>query len=337
MALRTKITELLGIEHPVVLGGMGSGGTGHRLVAEVSSAGGLGILSASWLSRAEQQAEVEAIRHVTDRPFGLNHLLCFVDDERFTASLDLRPTVISTAWPWSAQDLRPYFERAHAHGALVIHMVSSVPEAARAVDAGADIIVAQGTEGGGHVGWMGSMALIPMVVRAIAPVPVLAAGGVADGAGLAAALALGAEGVLLGTRFLATPESPVSDGFKRTLLESDGHDTLLTEIPDIAAGRVWPGAMSRVRRNRFIERWAGREWELRQRRDQVGPALTEARRRDDTDEYTLGTGQTAGLITELKPASQIVHEVVDEAQTIIAERLRGLVIEPAQVTAMTTN
>ena len=87
MALRTKITERLGIEHPVVLGGMGSGGTGHRLVAEVSSAGGLGILSGSWLSRAEQQAEVEAIRHVTDRPFGLNHLLCFVDDERFTATL----------------------------------------------------------------------------------------------------------------------------------------------------------------------------------------------------------------------------------------------------------
>jgi hypothetical protein len=110
-------------------------------------------------------------------------------------------------------------------------MVSSVPEAVRAAEAGADVIVTQGTEGGGHVGWMGSMALIPMVVRAVAPTPVLAAGGVADGAGLAAALALGAEGVLLGTRFLATPESPVPDGFKRTLLESDGHDTLLTEIP----------------------------------------------------------------------------------------------------------
>src|SRR5205807_9311752 len=133
-------------------------------------------------------------------------------------------------------------------------MVWSVPEGARGVDAGADIIVAQGTEGGGHVGWMGSMALIPMVVRAIAPVPVLAAGGVGDGAGLAAALALGAEGVLLGTRFLATRESPGPDGFKRTLLESDGHDNLLTEIPDIAAGRVWPGAMSRLRRNGCIVR-----------------------------------------------------------------------------------
>jgi hypothetical protein len=116
-----------------------------KFVAEVSSAGGLGILSASWLSRAEQQAEVEAIRRVTDRPFGLNHLLCFLDDERFTASLGLRPRVISTAWPWSAQDLSLYFERAHAQGALVFHMVSSVAEAVRAVEANADVIVAQGT------------------------------------------------------------------------------------------------------------------------------------------------------------------------------------------------
>jgi NAD(P)H-dependent flavin oxidoreductase YrpB (nitropropane dioxygenase family) len=135
--------------------------------------------------------------------------------------------------------------------------------------------------------------------------------------------------VLLGTRFLASVESPVPDGFKRTILDSDGHDTLLTEIPDIAAGRVWPGAMSRVRRNRFIERWAGREWELRQRRDQVGPAVAAARRRDDTEEYTIGTGQTAGLITELEPAAQIVRDIVAQAEAIIAERLAGLLAEPA--------
>jgi NAD(P)H-dependent flavin oxidoreductase YrpB (nitropropane dioxygenase family) len=330
MALRTKVTELLGIEAPVVLGGMGSGGTGHTLVAAVSEAGGLGTLSASFLDPPEQRAEVEAIRARTDRPFGLNHLLAFVNEERFAASLALRPSVMASAWAWSAQDLSPYFQRAHQAGALVMHMVSGVPEAERAVAAGADVIVAQGTEGGGHVGWMGSMALLPMVVRAIAPVPVLAAGGIADGAGLAAALALGAEGVLLGTRFLATPESPVPEGFKRTLLESDGHDTLLTEIPDIAAGRVWPGAMSRVRRNHFVERWAGREWELRQQRDRVGPALNEARRRDDTEEYTLGTGQTAGLITSLKPAAEIVREIVDDAEAIITTRLAGM---PGQPTA----
>ncbi len=326
--LRTRITQLLGIEHPVVLGGMGSGATGNKLVSAVSGAGGFGIMSASWLSPADQATEVNAIRAQTDRPFGLNHLLCFLNEERFQASLDLQPKVISTAWPWSAQDLGGYWKRAHDRGALVMHMVSSVPEAVRAVESGADIIVAQGTEGGGHVGWMGSMALVPMVVRAVAPIPVIAAGGVADGAGLAAALALGAEGVLLGTRFLATPESPVPHGFKQTILESDGHDTLLTEIPDIAAGRVWPGAMSRVRRNQFIERWAGREWELRQQRDQVGPALAEARRRDDSDEYSLGTGQTAGLITELKPAAQVVRDTVEEAEQIIRQRLAGALAEP---------
>lgn len=323
--LRTRITELFGIEHPVVLGGMGSGATGHDLVAAVSGAGGFGVLSASWLSPSDQQAEVTAIRARTDRPFGLNHLLCFAHEERFSASLDLRPNVISTAWPWAAQDLRTYFRRAHDSGALVMHMVSTVPEAQRAAQSGADVIVAQGTEGGGHVGWMGSMALVPMVVRAVAPIPVLAAGGVADGAGLAAALALGAEGVLLGTRFLASLESPVPEGFKRTILESDGHDTLLTEIPDIAAGRVWPGAMSRVRRNRFVERWAGREWEVRQRRDEISRAVADARRRDDNEEYTLGTGQTAGLISEIKPAGQIVREIAQDAERIIADRLSTLV------------
>jgi NAD(P)H-dependent flavin oxidoreductase YrpB (nitropropane dioxygenase family) len=329
--LRTKLTELLGIQHPVVLGGMGSGATGHKLVAAVSGAGGFGILSASWLSRADQQAEVDLIRELTDQPFGLNHLLCFVNEERFAASLDLRPKVISTAWPWSTQELTPYWSRAHDAGALVMHMVSTVSEAERAAQAGADIIVAQGTEGGGHVGWIGSMALVPMVVRAVAPTPVVAAGGVADGAGLAAALALGAEGVLLGTRFLASHESPVPEAFKRTIIESDGHDTLLTELPDIAAGRVWPGAMSRVRRNRFIERWAAREWEVRQRRSEIAEQVAEARRRDDTDEYTIGTGQTAGLITELKPAAQIVREVADEAERIITGRLVQSVMQEARV------
>jgi NAD(P)H-dependent flavin oxidoreductase YrpB (nitropropane dioxygenase family) len=328
MVLHTRITELLGIQHPIVLGGMGTG-TANQLVAAVSAAGGLGILSATWLDAAEQQAEVEAIRRHTDRPFGLNHLLCFVDEARFAASLALRPRVLSTAWPWSTQPLRPYFDRAHDRGALVMHMVSGVPEAERAAESGADIVVAQGTEGGGHVGWMGSMVLAPMVARAVAPIPVLAAGGVADGAGLAAALALGAEGVLLGTRFLATPEAPVPEGFKRTLVESDGHDTLLTEIPDIAAGRVWPGAMSRVQRNRFVERWAGREWELRRVRDQVGPELAAARRRDDIEEYTLGTGQTAGLIDAIEPAGQLVRRIAEQAEQIIAERLAGLVAQPA--------
>lgn len=322
--MRTRICDVLKIEHPVVLGGMASG-TNAALVAAVTNAGGLGILGVTFLTPEQQRAETGKIRELTAGPFGLNHLLAFAAEDRFAATLAARPQVVSTAWARSDQDLRPFFERAHDAGSLVIHMVSGVPEALRAAQSGADIIVAQGTEGGGHVGWMGTMAVVPQVVRAVAPVPVLAAGGIADGSGLAAALALGAEGVLLGTRFLATPEAPIPSSYKRAILESDGHDTLLTEIADIANGLVWPGAMSRVVRNRFIERWAGREWEVRQRRNEIAAGLRAARERDDAPESNLQIGQTAGLITEIIPASQIVRDVVAEAERIIRDRLSGLV------------
>jgi NAD(P)H-dependent flavin oxidoreductase YrpB (nitropropane dioxygenase family) len=305
-------------------------GTSHALVAAVSEAGGFGILGATHLAPDALRAEVERIRSATQRPFGLNHLLFQAHEDRFAATLELKPKVVSTAWAWPDQDLSTYFSRAHEAGALVMHMVSTVPEAERAAAAGADIIVAQGTEGGGHVGWMASMPLVPMVVRAVAPLPVVEAGGVADGAGLAAALALGAEGVLLGTRFLATPEAPVPPRFKQTILDSDGHDTLLTEIPDIAGGTVWPGAMSRVRRNPFVERWAGREWQLRQMQHEIGPQVAAARRNDQVDDYTIGTGQTAGLIHDLVPAGQVVRDVAAQAETIIVQRLQALVASPVR-------
>jgi NAD(P)H-dependent flavin oxidoreductase YrpB (nitropropane dioxygenase family) len=259
----------------------------------------------------------------------LNYLLFTAAEANYTAGLEAQPRVISTAWCWPHQDLKSYFDRAHAAGALVMHMVSEVAEAERAVAAGADVIVAQGGEGGGHVGWMGTMPFVPMVVRAVDPVPVLAAGGVADGAGLAAALALGAEGVLLGTRFLATLEAPVPPGYKQVLVDSDGHDTVVTEIPDLATGLVWPGAMSRVWRNRFVERWSGREWQLRQRQREVLADVQAARQRDDTDEYYLFTGQTVGLIDAIEPAGQLVREIVEQAERIIRDRLAGLVSAPA--------
>ncbi len=208
--------------------------------------------------------------------------------------------------------------RAHAAGAKVTFMVSGVDGARRAAEAGADLIVAQGSEAGGHVGWMGSIALTPTVVDAVAPVPVLSAGGFADGRGLAAALALGASGILLGTRFLASVESPLHENFKRAIVESDGHDTVLTEIPDIAANMVWPGAMSRARRNRFIERWSGREWALRQNQGEAFAAVQAARKAGDAEEAPLSFGQDAGLIHDVLPAGQIVQRIVSEAERILA-------------------
>jgi NAD(P)H-dependent flavin oxidoreductase YrpB (nitropropane dioxygenase family) len=238
--LRTPVCDLFGIDHPIALGGMGSA-TSPTLVAAVSRAGGLGALGCHYLTPEQICERSAAIRRETNRPFGLNFLLFDTREDSFAAALELRPSVMQFAWARPEQDLRPFFDRSHSAGCKVTYMAGAVSEAVRAAKAGADVTIAQGTEGGGHVGWMASMPLIPMVVDAVGSVPVLAAGGFADGRGLVAALALGAHGILLGTRFLATIESPLHPNFKQAIVDSDGHDTQLSEIPDIAAGQVWSG------------------------------------------------------------------------------------------------
>jgi NAD(P)H-dependent flavin oxidoreductase YrpB (nitropropane dioxygenase family) len=313
--IRTPICDLLDIEHPIALGGMGSA-TSPPLVAAVSRAGGLGALGCHYQTPDQIRARTEAIRRETNKPFGLNFLLFDLREDSFEMALELRPSVMQFAWARPDQDLKSYFDRAHRAGSKVTHMAGAVADAVRAVEAGADVIIAQGTEGGGHVGWMASMPLIPLVVDAVSPIPVLAAGGFADGRGLVAALALGADGILLGTRFLATEESPLHPNFKQAIVDSDGHDTQLSEIPDIAAGLVWPGAMTRSRRNRFIERWAGREWALRQSRAEARAKLQTARETGDIDE-----GQDAGLIHDIPPAADIVTRIAQEANEILVRKL----------------
>ena len=324
--LRTRFTELVGVRHPIVLGGM-LGGTSVELVAAVSNAGGLCIYGASF--RAGPGAAVNAedlaalcdrIRSLTTAPFGLNLLLFDSSPEDVDILLACRPRVVSTAWRRPDQDLRAVAERVHASGALFMHQADTLDEAKRAAEAGADIVVAQGTEGGGHVGLMASLPLARMVVRAVAPLPVLVAGGVADGAGIAAALVLGADGALLGTRFLATVESPLPEGYKRAIVESDGHDTMLSEIPDIASGRVWPGAYARVRRNAFLNAWVGREGELRRSARAVLADLRRARESGDAEHGTLLVGQDAGLIDSIEPAGALVARLAAEAEDALRRR-----------------
>jgi NAD(P)H-dependent flavin oxidoreductase YrpB (nitropropane dioxygenase family) len=314
----------LGIEHPVVMGGMGSG-TAPELVAAVSESGGLGIQGGVGRPPDVLAGLAADIRARTQKPFGINLLLFLAGPEHREALLNLAPPVFSTAWPVPEDDLKPLFERAHAAGSRVMHMVNGVPEALRAAEAGADLIVAQGTEGGGHVALISTLVLTPMVVRAVAPVPVLAAGGIADGAGLAAALMLGAEGVLMGTRFLATPESSWPASFKQALIESDGHDTLLSEIPDTAKGNIWPGAYDRVRRNRLIEDWLGRENEVRRHRAAIAARMRAAVDRDDAENGELNFGQVAGLIDAITPAGEIVRRVVAEAEQLLDARRQNVI------------
>jgi len=321
--IHTRICDLLGITHPIVLGGMGSA-TSPALVAAVSNGGGFGTIGTSGMSGAQITTAATAIRAATHKPFGINHLLFMIDEEAYAATLAARPNIVAFAWARKDQDLHGYFKRAHDAGSKVMYMASEVPESMRAVEAGADFIIAQGTEGGGHVGWMATMVIVPMVVKAVAPVPVLAAGGIADGRGLAASLALGADGVLIGTRLLAAVESPIHENFKQAIVKSDGHDTVLTEIHDIIGGRVWPGAMARAQRNAYIERWAGREWVLRANQREVAKAAADARRAGDVAHAPLLFGQDAGLIDSVKPAAEIIAGMVSEADDIIRRNLNAL-------------
>jgi NAD(P)H-dependent flavin oxidoreductase YrpB (nitropropane dioxygenase family) len=326
--IRTKLTELLGIEHPVALGGMSSG-TNVDLVAAVSAAGGLGIRGATGLTPDEIRDEVAQVRSRTPKPFGMNLLLFLVGDRIPEAAVDAvlesGVRVFSTAWG----DPAPYVERAHRAGVLVMHMVARAEDAARAVDAGVDAIVAQGTEGGGHVGYVSTMALVPAVLDVAQGRPVVAAGGIADGRGLAAALAMGADGVLMGTRFLATREAPVPPSYKDAILSASGADTVFTQIPDLAPEVRWPGAMSRVIRNRFVEEWLGREDELRQQGDEVGRRAADARTADDPAGMKLFAGQSAGLVHGIESAADVVSRVSADAERLLA-RVPSLISQGAR-------
>src|SRR5579875_3485891 len=294
--IRTRVTEMLKIEHPIALGGMGSIYS-PDLVAAVSNAGGLGAMGCHGLNPEQIRTGTAAIRAKTNKPFALNFLLFCLREDSFAAALELHPAAIAFAWPRPEQELKPFIDRAHGVGAKVTLMAGAVPEAKRAAQAGADIIIAQGTEGGGHVSWQASLPR------------------------LAAALALGADGALLGTRFLASVESPLHPNFKQAIVDTDGHDTLLSEIPDVCAGLVWPGAMSRSKRNRFIERWAGREWALRQNQAAALADVQAARKAGDIDNAPLSMGQDCGLIHDIAPAAEIVARIAREAEAILAEKL----------------
>jgi len=299
--------------------------TAADLVAAVSQAGGLGTLGISSMTAEEIRASCERIRSMTSAPFGLNALLFLVSPEQIDAVFACRPRVIATAWRRPEYNLRALVERAHASGALHMHQADTLDEARRAAEAGVDVVVAQGTEGGGHVGVMATLPLARMVIRALPDIPVLVAGGIADGPGIAAALVLGADGVLLGTRFLATNEAPFPDGYKRAIVESDGHDTLISEIPDIVSGQVWPGAYARVRRNAFMREWIGREGELRRRWREVLPQVQAARAAGDAERGTLLMGEDAGLVDSIEPASALLERLASDAEAALRERGRLLV------------
>src|SRR5215468_7900372 len=333
--MRTDFCDLLGIEHPIVAAPMGPDLTGPETVAAVSNAGGLGILQAQFCEPPLFREEIHRVRTLTDKPFGVNLLLHFPVEDHVAVCLEERVPILSLFWG----DPTPYVERSHAAGVKVFHQVGSVPEAERAATAGVDVIIAQGVEAGGHVaGEVPTLALVPRVADAVAPRPVAAAGGIADARGVVAVLALGAQAAVLGTRFLASAESHAHPHYKQRLLKADEGGTVRT----ILFGHGWPNAPHRTLRTAFVEQWLGQEargQESRLDEPAVGQTVVGGQpmpvlrfmgfppNRDasgDIDSMDLLAGQGVGLVGEIKPAGEIVRELVDEARQIVSQRLAGL-------------
>jgi NAD(P)H-dependent flavin oxidoreductase YrpB (nitropropane dioxygenase family) len=300
---------------------MARGYTSAALVGAVSAAGGLGVLGCLDRSAAETVSEIERIRELTDRPFALNFVLHQLDEEPFAEGLAQRVPIIMSF----RGDPGRVVERIHAAGALSMHQVTTVAEARDALAAGVDVLVAQGVEAGGHMGPNPLWSLLPAIVDMAGPAPVLAAGGIVDGRGLAAALCLGAQGVVIGTRFLATPESPARPIHKEAILRAGWDDTAASEMFDILWGADWPGVRARAIRNRLTERWMGREDALRAGRDEALTMLHQGEAADDPDEIVLLAGVGAARISKIVPAGDLVRAIAAEALAV----LRDLAGEPS--------
>ena len=306
--LQTPVCHLLGIQIPIFQAGM-STYTTPELVAAVSNAGGLGIIGGLFRDADELRDEILKVRQLTSRPFGVNHVVSQLDSGAIDVTLELRVPVLSLAWGKADEIVR----RAHDAGMKVIHQVNTPEEAGRAASDGADVIVAQGAEGGGHVGAMSTLPLVPQVIDVVNGVPVLAAGGIADGRGLAAVLMLGAQGVLVGTRFLATPEARGRGHSKDVILNALGSQTVASKFFDDVLGLRWPGALVRSIRNPLLDRWAQRQQDWALAAEQIRPSLEAALAAGD---FVIA-GESAGLIHDIVPAGELVARIAREAEALL--------------------
>lgn len=307
--LRTAVCDLLGISLPILQAGM-STYTTPELVAAVSNAGGLGIIGSLGREPDELRDHINEVRELTSLPFGVNHVVSQLDPATVDVTLELGVPVLSLSWGRNPDLVR----KAHEAGMKVIHQATSPEEAGHVAADGADAVVAQGTEGGGHVGAMSTMPLVPQVVDLLNSVPVLAAGGIADGRGLAAALMLGAQGALIGTRFLATPEANGRGHSKDVILNALGSQTVASKFFDDIFDVRWPGALVRSIRNPLIDRWAQRQQDWALAADQIRPSLEAALAAGD---FVLA-GEAAGLIHDIVPAGELVQRIAREAEALLA-------------------
>ena len=319
--LRTPLCDQLGLDVPIVQAPIGSAST-PELAAAVAEAGGLGMLALTWMSVDEAVHRLRCVRKLTDRPFGVNLVLDFPVDDVLEACLEERVPVVSTTWG----DPAPANARIHAGGALHFHTVSTSEEARAAAAVGVDVVVAQGWEAGGHVrGTISTLVLTPAVVDAVAPIPVVAAGGIGDGRGLAAVLTLGAQAGWLGTRFLTATEAATHDIYRQRVLEASENDSRHTGCFDGG----WPDAPHRVLANSTLAEWEKAGSPSAPRRPGEGEVVARSaggRRFErysdmpplqgmegDLEAMALYAGQSVGLVRAAGTAGDIVAALVAEA------------------------
>jgi NAD(P)H-dependent flavin oxidoreductase YrpB (nitropropane dioxygenase family) len=304
---------------------------GSELAAAVSNAGACGVLGMGGLPAPYIRQQIQHLRTLTDKPFGVNILLPLLQEGQIETCLDEKIPILVLFWG----DPKPYIEEAHRRGTKVFIQVGSVEEAKTAAEAGVDAIIAQGVEAGGHVKSTISLStIVPAVVEAVKPVPVIAAGGIANGRGVVAALSLGAQAVSMGTRFLCSEETQVLRAYKEQVVKSKAEDTVYTFLFDVG----WPDAAHRVLRNKAIDEWeaAGRPATgQRPGEASVMGTMTLAGTTVEVPKYAvfppmpgftgdigytaLYAGESCGLVNDIKPAAQIVHDVVREAEAVIEQ------------------
>ena len=314
MPISTPLTARLGIQHPILSAPMDVI-AGARLTAAVSAAGGFGILGGGYGDEAWLRQETAKLAGASD-PFGIGFITWSL--EKQPALLDIALEARPRAIMLSFGDPKPFATRINSSGALLICQVQTIEHTREAVANDADVIVAQGAEGGGHGIARGTFALVPAVVDIARGTPVAAAGGVADGRGLAAALMLGADGVLLGTRFYASVEAAGFKSAKERIVAASGDRTIRGILFDIARRNVWPAPFAgRVLRNEFSERWRGREAELMQHPEEA-ERFAKARTSGDFDTAAVIAGEVVDLIGDIPPAAEIVERITREAATLLA-------------------
>ncbi|MHB1208352.1 MAG: NAD(P)H-dependent flavin oxidoreductase [Acidimicrobiales bacterium] len=316
--MKTRLTELLNIEHPIMLAGMG-GVAYSALTAAVSNAGGYGCLGASTMTSEQLSAEIAATKALTTKPFGVDLLTAF--PETLVHNVELLIEGGATTFVAGLGVPRHVIDLCHQHHVLVISMCGKVEHAKRALDAGCDVVVAQGTEAGGHTGTVATMPLVPLIVDAVGgSIPVVAAGGIFDGRGLAAALALGADGVWIGTRFIATPEARAVPGFREGIIASKEDGTVVS--------RGFTGKTMRVLRNETTDLYETQPSLLKKFPEQLSVSFANGTFHLGGDEHTLEVdprrecypaGQAVGAIDELIPAGDIVRSMAAMAEAVLGQ------------------